>query len=383
MWGALAYADVELPAPLTWGVIKGYLLRNLRWWLKQPFLAGDGTVTIGFGYQNGSITENYNSPGSVYWCCKAFLPLALPNDHPFWTSSEESFPSALPETIALTHPLHIVSRAGGHTFLLSSGQMCAYPLRHSAAKYGKFSYSAPFGFSMPTGICDLDELAGDGALALADLDDLDGGDQPNYRVRRVVRDAELLTFDGVPILHSFWDPWKDTEVETWLIPPAKGSLWHVRVHRVRVGPSRRLRAAEGAFAIHGQGADFRALPASDPTTGDGAIAGPGLSLAASRAGAVGIVDLLPRLEKSDTSTPQRAGLALRADANTNVMVPRTVLPTLVGEIAPGTEIWYATAVFGVPSKANEAGPQQGWVDQWKTLPQVPEHILKLINAKTQ
>ncbi len=33
--GSLAYADVELPAPLTWAVVKGIVLRNLRWWQTQ------------------------------------------------------------------------------------------------------------------------------------------------------------------------------------------------------------------------------------------------------------------------------------------------------------------------------------------------------------
>ena len=32
-WAAVAYADVELPAPLTWGVVKGLYLRNLRWYV--------------------------------------------------------------------------------------------------------------------------------------------------------------------------------------------------------------------------------------------------------------------------------------------------------------------------------------------------------------
>ncbi|KAH7096149.1 hypothetical protein BKA62DRAFT_745171 [Auriculariales sp. MPI-PUGE-AT-0066] len=346
MWGALAYADVDLPAPLTWGVIKGFLLRNLRWWLKQPFLAGDGTVTIGFGYPNANMTENYNSPAQFTGAT-----------HPFWTSPEEAFPAALPETIALPHPLHIVSRAGGHTFLLSSGQMCAYPLRHSAAKYGKLAYSAPFGFSMPTGIAGLDEIAGDGTLALSDLGDQDGGDALQWRVRRVVRDASLITIntpDGpVPVLHSFWDPWADTTVETWLVPPAKGSLWHVRVHRVRAGPNRELKSAEGAWAIYGQGAEFRALPATDPTR-------------ASRAGASGIVDLpLSETYEDRGSEKKRNGVALRADANTNLMVSRT-------------EVWYATAVFGVPAKEGSRGPPEGWVRQWQNVPKVPEEILKLI-----
>jgi hypothetical protein len=34
-WGAVVFADVELPAPLSWGVVKGIWLRNLRWWTTQ------------------------------------------------------------------------------------------------------------------------------------------------------------------------------------------------------------------------------------------------------------------------------------------------------------------------------------------------------------
>jgi hypothetical protein len=30
---------------------------------------------------------------------------------------------------ALKHPLHIMVHKGGHTFLLSSGQKCHYPLK--------------------------------------------------------------------------------------------------------------------------------------------------------------------------------------------------------------------------------------------------------------
>lgn len=67
-WGALAFADVELPAPLTWGVIKGLQLRNVRYWAKQAgAYNSDGTLTIGFCYPNHNLTENYNSPGSPYW----------------------------------------------------------------------------------------------------------------------------------------------------------------------------------------------------------------------------------------------------------------------------------------------------------------------------
>ena len=64
-WGALAYADVELPAPLTWGVVKGIVLRHFRWWQTQPDIwSPSGTLTIGYSYPNMYMAESYNSPGS-------------------------------------------------------------------------------------------------------------------------------------------------------------------------------------------------------------------------------------------------------------------------------------------------------------------------------
>jgi hypothetical protein len=64
-WGALAYADVELPAPLTWGMVKGIVLRHFRWWQNQPDIwSSSGTLTIGYSYPNMYMAESYNSPGS-------------------------------------------------------------------------------------------------------------------------------------------------------------------------------------------------------------------------------------------------------------------------------------------------------------------------------
>lgn len=52
-WGALAYAGVELPAPLTWGMVKGIVLRHLRWWQTQHAMwSPSGTLTIGYSYPN-------------------------------------------------------------------------------------------------------------------------------------------------------------------------------------------------------------------------------------------------------------------------------------------------------------------------------------------
>ncbi|KIM75951.1 hypothetical protein PILCRDRAFT_798312 [Piloderma croceum F 1598] len=301
-WGAIAFADVELPAPLTWGVVKGLQLRNIRYWAKQPgAYYPDGTLTIGFNYPNHNMTENYNSPGSPYWC------------------------SLLQTTKVLNHPLHIATNLGGHTFLLSSGQRC--PVKQSAAKYGKLAYSSAFGYSVPVGNGTFEELGGDNTLALSD----DGGE--TWKCRRETREARV---ENGQWLRSMWYPWKNVQVETWLVPPSKEApLFHLRVHRLRSG--RKLTSAEGAFAIYGQRGDGRAL---EPSQGEdpGTFEQSGEARAASRAGVSGIVDL--------GSDKIRMGKAIRTDANSNLVVARAVLPTLLAEHEDSDEdVWLVAAVI--------------------------------------
>lgn len=73
-WGALAYAGVELPAPLTWGMVKGIVMRHLRWWQTQHDMwSPSGTLTVGYSYPNMYMAENYNSPGSPVSFASVFL----------------------------------------------------------------------------------------------------------------------------------------------------------------------------------------------------------------------------------------------------------------------------------------------------------------------
>ncbi|KAI0727992.1 hypothetical protein C8Q72DRAFT_885854 [Fomitopsis betulina] len=363
-WSALAFADVELPAPLTWGVVKGLQLRNIRYWARQPgAYNSDGTLTIGYCYPNLNITENYNSPGSPYWCCKSFIALSLPPSHPFWASPEEPYPaSLLGTTKSLYKPLHIATHLGGHTYILSSGQQCSYPVKQSAAKYGKFAYSSAFGYSVPSGSLTLEEHAADNALALSD----DAGEV--WKVRRATKEARFERAGGREWLRSMWYPWPDVSVETWLVPPTQDApLWHLRVHRIRA--ERALLSAEGGFAIYGQDTNDRAL---SPAVGEafGTIESSGEARAASKAGASGIAEL---------GEAGRAGRALRTDANTNLMVPRAVLPTLMGEhAAGGKDIWLVTGVFGLPSVGDRDGAPAGWEAEWRKRPTVPDEIAVLL-----
>ena len=371
-WGALAYADIDLPAPLTWGIVKGLLLRNIRWWAQQAGAYNtDGTFTIGYAYPNHHITENYNSPGSPYWACKAFVVLALPPSHPFWTSEEEAYPfSSIPSTKVLKHPLHLATSLGGHHYILSSGQQCSYAVKQGASKYGKFAYSSAFGYSVSIGGYEtLAEVAADNMLALSD-------DNEVWKVRRDTREARFEAMEGVEggmVLRSMWYPWPDVQVETFLIPPNKDTspLWHLRAHRVR--SSRKLHTAEGGWAIHGQGPDSRALALTpDPNSeAFGTYESVSEARAASKKGVVGIASLL--------ETKGLKAIALRTDANTNLMVPRAVMPTILCEHSGGGEdLWLVTGVFGLPSKGLKEGADDGWLEEWNRRPEIPKPLGTMI-----
>ena len=87
-WSAVAFSQLDVFTP---GIVKGIVLRHLRWWQQQSIVDRDGILTLGFAYPNLAMCEDYNSPGSPYWALKTYLILALPEAHPFWQAAFESF----------------------------------------------------------------------------------------------------------------------------------------------------------------------------------------------------------------------------------------------------------------------------------------------------
>ncbi|OMC79805.1 hypothetical protein BK125_05955 [Paenibacillus odorifer] len=325
-WSALVYAGVE-GFPI--GVVKGLVLRNLRWWFSQPIFDAGGVLTIGYTYPNLVMAENYNAPGSPYWALKTFLPLALSAEHPFWKEEELPLPD-IPAVI-VQKPAHLVivrEPASGHVAAFNSGHLYTNEHTHTSAKYEKFVYSTGFGFSVPRSEWGLSQGAFDSMLALSE-----SGDNL-YRVRR--RNMESRIVDNV--LHSVWKPWTNVEVRTWIVA---GLPWHIRIHRIETG--RPLDAAEGGFAL-GQEAGVEQQI--------------GLTTAAvSTAWGISGVKGLIGYVKAELIWP---------NANTNLLHPRTVLPTLTTFLEPGIH-WLASAVYGDPS-----GDSCGGI-----IEQLPESILKV------
>src|SRR5687768_12243152 len=176
-WSASAVAGVDLPPPMDcMGTVKGMLLRHLRWWTRHgDMFNSDGILNIGFTYPNMYLSENYNSPQSVYWCLKSCIALMLPDDHEFWQCPELPHPlQQSPGTLELCKliwpPRQIVNTTPEHHYLLSSGQMTTKPHKGKDAKYSKFAYSSSFGFSVPSGTT-LSQSAPDSTLSIS----IDGG----------------------------------------------------------------------------------------------------------------------------------------------------------------------------------------------------------------
>lgn len=325
IWAALAFADEEA---LPWSEIKGYYLRHLRWWAQHPIVDRSGVLSVGFGYANLLMSENYNSAGSPYWAFKAFLPLALPASHPFWAAEEAPSPD-FTEPVPQPQPGMVMMHTPGNVIALSSGQE-NLQMRFGSEKYAKFVYSSRYAFSVESDERIFEGAAIDGMLAFSD-------DNRHFRVRETNEDALIAG----TALYARWRPWSDVEVETWLLPHAP---WHIRIHRIRT--PRPLATAEGGFAVARADA-YRNLERVEEREGAALVITPD--------DFSGIVDL--------SSSAQRQGIAQKAPPNTNLIYPKTFVPQLRGEIGSGETI-LTTAVVALP-QPDEA------VRVWAAVPQAP------------
>lgn len=316
-YSACVMADLEV---LPWGVLKGIILRNLRWWMGKPIFDRDGMLTNGYCYPNLIFCERYNGQGSPYWGLKVYAILAQDEEHPFWKSEE--LPLPMQERVRrLDVPHMLVMRTDDDVIALNGGQYPVSSMNHAAEKYAKFAYSIRFGFSVSLAGCEFDKIGIDSMLLVSRGDDY-------WRQRR----------QGTSEIHdeyvkSVWKPFEETTVTTYLIPSGN---CHIRVHRIT--SSINLVTREGGFAIeryHG----------FDEELSLGVRNIPG-----------GIILSMPWAESLVLdSTGNRQASYIVPDPNLNCNFSTTAIPYLEGRIEKGNPVWYVT-VAGATTRGNLTFP---------------------------
>ncbi len=325
-WSAVAFSGLEVFTP---GIVKGIILRHLRWWQQQPITDRDGILTLGFAYPNLAMCEDYNSPGSPYWALKTYLILALPESHPFWQADEQPLPT-LTETRVIPHAQQILIHTD-HVTLLTAGQLELNNYVNTEAKYTKFAYSSRFGFTIERGRFGLKHAACDSMLLLADGD--------NYFRGR--RECEAVRIDENYIF-SRWSPWHDVHIESWLVPFGE---WHLRLHRIN--SARTLQTVEGGFAV------IKTEPQ---------LIGRGSYLSAAN-GSSAIVDLSPAVNRQPD--------CVVTPPNSSVMFADCAAIPVLATTVPQGESWLCCAATASVNNKNRAEPPQLDINNNQVVIRVP------------
>ena len=201
---------------LPYGIMKGIIVRHLNFWLENPIFDNSKILTIGYGYGNILMSEQYNAPGSPYWAMKAFAFLSLPDDHPFWQAKAEPLPE-LPALTAQKNGGMLIQRLYGDVTAYTPGRTLPHQHVMTEEKYSKFAYSSRFAFSVPRSMRSLVEAAPDSMLAF-EINQL-------IYVRGMVSEP-VLTDHSVC---SQWSPYEGIQVTTEIIPDENG---HRRIHTI-------------------------------------------------------------------------------------------------------------------------------------------------------
>ncbi|GAB3651670.1 DUF2264 domain-containing protein [Glycomyces tarimensis] len=302
LWGALAAADVEA---VPWGEAAGFARRHLEWWWDKPILDPEGRLTIGYGYPNNSLVEQYLTAGSPWWAMKVFVGLLAEPEHPFWTD-DATVPGPGIESHPAARAVHVRDR-GGHVTRLN-GQAWRAKMRGGRHTYGKFAYSSLAGFAHAADGAGLASAGLDGTLALSE-------DGLHWRSREESEDGSI---DENGVLTVAWRPWDDVAVTTSLEATVDG--WHTRVHVIET--DRRLHTGEGGWCVPGSG-----------SSGD---VGESRAQVSSRGLRSVIID----------GAGTRTAELISPMPGTHLYWPDTVLPVLRGVIEPGRHVLESQIYIG-------------------------------------
>lgn len=296
-WSAAAFAGLEVYSP---GVLKGLVLRHLRWWMRQQPFDRDGVLSVGYSYPNLVMAEDYNAPGSPYWALKTVLVLGLSENSAFWQAKEAPLPPRR-SPHAIPKAAQIVVHQRHHQWMLTAGQWERNNFVNTEAKYCKFAYSTRFAFTVERGRFGLAHASPDSMLLLSEKDNY-------WRGRRDC--LQVSVTDNT--IYSRWQPWHDVTVDSWLV--ALGD-WQIRVHQIHT--ARTLDSAEGGFSLCS-----RPQPEHEVAAGISRLSGPKDTSA--------IMCL--------NASPRQGDVVLTPPNSNLLFADRAGVPVLRGELPAGTHL---------------------------------------------
>jgi hypothetical protein len=310
-WAAAAYTELPI---FDNGTLRGLLLRCFRWWSRRDIFTTDGILSLGFAYPNHNMLEMYNAAGSPMWALKAFLPLALPPEHPFWLAEELPFPDLNERAVLLPDGQKILGRSKtGHAWMLSAGCEIPWHGRAFFDKYSRFAYSSVFGFSVSLEDTTSTAMAPDSTLIISE----------NGRQWFGRREAEEYR-SGADWVESTWSPCPGVRIVTRLtITPSGHRRWH------RVATEREIEVIEGGFALP-RPEEILQQMGKNPVEGFSSEFKMGSAMIQTGSFYSSIVDIGEGCDRS--------GSGLQPWANTHLLFPATIIPVLSCKLTPGSHV---------------------------------------------
>lgn len=211
-WSACVYAGIK---PFDMGIMKGLIARNIEYWLNCDIFDNGGILSVGYEYPNLIMSEGYNSSSSPYWALKAFLILALEDDHEFFKVEAQPLPE-LEKLRIIKEAKMVIQRHCGYPIMLTGGQWVKFEMSYIAERYSKFAYSSRYSFCVSRENTALRSVSTDSML-IFEIND-------QYYMRRKCEETDILD-DGT--LYSKWSPFPGVTVKSYITPIDGG---HKRKH---------------------------------------------------------------------------------------------------------------------------------------------------------
>lgn len=284
--------------PLTVPQMKGIIVRNMEYWDSLSIFDKGHILTIGYGYPNLMMAEQYNGPGSPYWALKSMAVLMLPDGHPFWPASPALLPPMEEQHLQVPAGL-LLHRYSGHVTAFTPGRDSVEDHGHTYAKYCKFAYDSLFAFNVPKSNNNISEAAPDSMLAF----EIDG-------VIYTRKNSKTVVLDGKSIVSS-WSPHRGINVTTTIKPTDHG---HIRRHEIKSDLDIPYTIYDCAFAVESDTGSDEAVAMTDYAE---------------------FKNNKCSCRITNTGQVPGTGVVINAFPNTNIVYPSTQIPAIKYVVAGG------------------------------------------------